>query len=110
MTTPPQAPPQPDLDEVMRALARVEEGQRQMREEFQEGQRQMREEFQEGLREVREDSREFRRETREDLRNIHQRIDDTQKRIDRLFYTIIGIGGAALAALIGVLITFILRS
>ena len=103
MTTPPQAPPQPDLAEVMRALVRVEDSQREMREEFREGQREMREEFREGQREMREDFREFRRETREDLRNVNQRID-------RLFYTIIGIGGAALAALIGVLITFILRS
>ena len=97
MTTPEQATPQIDLNEMMRILGRIEEGMRQM------GHR---------LDRIEEDQREGNRRTDDTNHRIdetNRRIDENQRetsqRIDRLIFTTVAMGVAMTAALLGGLLT-----
>ena len=74
-----------DAAEIWRAIGRLEGDTAALLE----GQR----ELQVGLQDVRSEMREVRSEMRSDFRDVYRRID-------RLFFAVIGIGGALVAAVI----------
>ena len=59
-------------------------------------------------RQLREENQAMRAEHQADIRYLHERIDQTNAKIDRLLYTVIGIGVVALASLIGIIGNLIL--
>ncbi len=109
MPTEPEASPS-ELSEIWRAIGRLEgtanallEGQRQLREgqeqlkvTFQAEQQELRAEFkaeQQELRaEFKAEQQELRAEFKADLREVNRRVD-------RLFYAIMGIGGALMVSI-----------
>lgn len=90
MTTPEQALPQIDPNEMMRILGRIEEGMRQM------GHR---------LDRIEEDQREGNRRIDDTNRRIDENQRETSQRIDRLIFTTVAMGVAMTAALLGGLLT-----
>ena len=110
MTTPPEAPPQPDLDEIVRALARLEEGQREMRQDSREFQRDTSRRFDQANQRMDEFQRDIYQRMDQNQRDIYQRMDEFQRdtnrrfdqvtqRTDRLFYAVIASGAAVVIAL-----------
>lgn len=110
MTTsanPAPTPMEPDaspseLSEIWRAIGRLEgtaaallEGQRQLREGQEQLKQELKAEFQAGQQELRSEfkaeQQELRSEFRADLREVNRRMD-------RMFYAFLGIGGALLVS------------
>ena len=113
MTTPPQAPP-PEIDEPSRTLGALQEAQRQSEkraddfrsevnhrfDRIEESQRELRQELRDGLHSTnsRIDQNQLENNRRFDA--LNQRMDQLQQRTDRIFYAILG----AAAVLGGLLI------
>lgn len=113
-TNPAPVPAEPgaspsELSEIWRAIGRLEgtaaallegqrelkEGQQELRAEFKAGQQELRAEFKTGQQEQRAEfkaeQQEQRAEFKADLREVHRRLD-------RMFYAFIGIGGALIVS------------
>ena len=74
-----------DSDNIWHTLGRLEEGQRQLESSVAD----LREELRGGVRDV--NGR---------IDQVNERIDQVSGRIDRLFYAIVGIGGAIVVAIV----------
>lgn len=96
-----------DAAEIWRAIGRLEgavaallEGQRELQAEL----RELRSEMQSGSREMRSGFQDVRSETQSGLQDVRSEMrsgfQDVHRRIDRLYFAVIGIGGALVAAVI----------
>jgi hypothetical protein len=89
-------PGNPVNADMWRAIGRLEGATAALLE----GQREIRADLLEGQREIKASLLEVQRETRAGLESANQRIDRLSHRIDRLFYAILAVSGALLAAVL----------
>ncbi len=93
-----------DAAEIWRAIGRLEgaiaallEGQRELQAGLQDVRSEMRSEMRSGLQDVRSEMQSGLQDVRSEMQSGFQ---DVHRRIDRLYFAVIGVGGALVAAVI----------